>query len=399
MPVRETFLPFGRPCIGEEEIAEVVDTLRSGWIGTGPRCQQFEREFSDYIGCRQAVAVSSCTAGLHLSLVISGIGPGDEVITTPMTFAATGNVIFQVGARPVFVDIDRRTLNIDSLQIEKAITARTRAIVPVHFGGLPCDMERIGAIAQRHGLAVIEDAAHAFGSRYHGRTIGALGNLTSFSFYPNKNITTAEGGMITTESEAVAEELRVWRLHGMSSDAWRRFGARDVIRSEVTCPGFKYNLTDLQAALGIWQLRKAERFLEVRERYAGLYDEAFMEMDEVALQPRPQNVDCGRHALHLYVLLLDVASLRAGRDEFVAALREENVGTGIHYKALHLHQYYQERLGHVAGDFPNAEYVSERTLSLPLSPAMTERDVKDVIQAVKQTVWQFKATRPLVIRQ
>lgn len=392
-PARERFLPFGLPSLGEEEIAEVVDTLRSGWIGTGAKCLRFEEEFRQYVGSRHAVSVSSCTAGLHLALVVSGIGPGDEVITSPMTFAATGNVIIHADATPIFADIDPRTLNILPLEIERRITDRTRAVIVVHFGGLPCDMDEIMAIARRHRLVVIEDAAHAVGGRYRGRNVGTLGELASFSFYANKNITTAEGGMVTTDSAAQADCLRAWRLHGLSADAWKRYTSKELILSDVVYPGFKYNMTDLQASLGLWQLRKLERFLAVREEYAALYDRAFAEMEEVALQTRPPSGSGSRHALHLYVLLLDLERLTCSRDEFVSALRRENIGAGIHYTALHLHPYYMKRFKHSRGDFPNAELASDRILSLPLSPAMTPEDVGCVVEVVRRTLRRFRKGR------
>ncbi len=384
-PVRESFLPFGTPCLGEEEIAEVVDTIKSGWIGTGPKTIRFEQMFRDYVGSEYAVAVSSCTAGLHLSLIAAGVGPGDEVITSPMTFAATGNVIIHQGATPVFVDIDPKTLNIKPELIEGRITERTKAIIPVHFGGLACEMDEIMAIARQHGLLVIEDAAHAIGARYHGKMVGSIGDLTSFSFYANKNMTTAEGGMVTTNNAAFAEKLQIYRLHGLSRDAWQRFKVKRLMLSECIYPGYKYNMTDLQASLGIHQLEKLESFLAIRERYAEMFDDAFRDMPEVSLQPRPKGGD-DRHALHLYVLILDLTRLRVDRNTILSALRAENIGAAWHYKALHLHPYYRERFGYKEGMFPNAEYVSERILSLPLTPRMTEQDVRDVITAVHKVI-------------
>ena len=303
-PVRERFLPFGAPCLGEEEIAEVVDTLRSGWIGTGPKAQMFEDEFATYVGAKYAVSLNSCTAGLFLSLVALGIGSGDEVITTPLTFAATVNVIEHVGARPVFADIDPTTLNIDSGQVERTINSHTRAILPVHFGGLACDMDSLQAIATKHGIAIIEDAAHATGTRYRGRMVGSIGKLTAFSFYANKNLTTGEGGMLTTDDTALDEKIRVLRLHGLSRDAWKRFATRRLMKSDIIMPGYKFNMPDLAAAIGIHQLHKQEKFLEVRERYAQIYDAAFESLP-VILQPRPRDLSFNRHSLHLYLLMLN----------------------------------------------------------------------------------------------
>ncbi len=387
-PVRDTFLAFGVPCLGEEEIEEVVNTLRSGWIGTGPKTQQFEQEFAAYVGCKHAVAVNSCTAGLHLSLLTIDVGPGDEVITTPLTFAATANVIEHCDARPIFVDIDPITLNIDPARLEAAITERTRAIVPVHFGGLACDMDRIMQIAERHRLIVIEDAAHAIGTRYRGRMVGSIGHLTSFSFYPNKNITTIEGGMITTDCDEWAERLQVYRLHGMSTDAWKRYRTRRLTLSDVILPGYKYNMTDVQASLGIHQLRKLESFLAVRERYAKLFDDAFGDMEGVSLQPRPTDGK-NRHALHLYVLLLDPDRFSAGRNEIIDALLAENIGAALHYRALHTHPFYRNKYGYQPQDFPHANRVGEQILSLPLSPKMTRADVDDVIRAVRKVLGAF----------
>jgi len=374
--------------LGEEEVAEVVDTLHSGWIGTGPKTKQFEREFAAYVGCKHAVAVNSCTAGLHLSLLTIAVGPGDEVITTPLTFAATANVIEHCGARPIFVDIDPITLNIDPARLEAAITQYTRAIMPVHFGGLACDMDAIMEIAHRHGLTVIEDAAHAIGTRYRGQMVGSIGHLTSFSFYPNKNITTIEGGMITTDCDDWAERLQVYRLHGMSSDAWKRYRTRRLTLSDVVLPGYKYNMTDVQASLGIHQLRKLESFLEVRERHAKLFDEAFVEMEGVSLQRRSTDGE-DRHALHLYVLLLAPDRFSVSRNEIIDALLAENIGAALHYRALHTHPFYRNKYGYQMQDFPNAYQAGQQILSLPLTPRMTRSDVHDVIQAVRKVLGAF----------
>jgi len=390
-PSSPRFIVFGAPSLGEDEIQEVVATLRSGWIGTGPRTQAFEAAFREYVGAPHAVAVSSCTAALHLSLVVSGVLPGDEVVTTPFTFVATANAILHAGARPVFVDIDRTTLNIDPALAESACTPRTRALLPVHFGGLACDLDALGATARAHGLVLIEDAAHALGARCHGRLIGAHGHLTCFSFYPNKNITTGEGGMITTDRQDWADALRIWRLHGLDHDAWRRFHVQELILSEAVAPGFKYNMTDLQAALGIHQLRRLEGFLALRERYAARYDAAFAELPELIRQPRPAP-GADRHGLHLYLLLLDLGRLTADRNQVLRALRAENVGAGIHYHAVHLHPYYARTLGYRRGDLPNAEWASGRILSLPLGPAMTDEDVENVIRAVRKVVRRYRRT-------
>jgi len=388
-PVRDDFLLFGAPCLGEDEIAEITDTVKSGWIGTGPKTKRFEEDFRDYVGCEYAIAVSSCTAGLHLSLIAAGIGLGDEVLTSPMTFSATANVIVHQGATPVFVDIDDVTLNMNLALVEERITPRTKAIIPVHYGGLPCDMDRIFEIASRHHLTVIEDAAHAVGARYHGKMIGTLGDFTCFSFYANKNLTTAEGGMVTTDDPEAAELMEIYRLHGMSRDAWKRYESKEIVFSESIYAGYKYNMTDLQSSLGIHQLKKLESFQEIRERYAAMYDAAFREMPEISLQPRPSK-EGERHALHLYLLILNLDQLTVDRDKVLVALRAENIGAAVHYKALHLHPFYRDKFGYQGGEFPVAEDLSERVLSLPLTPKMTVGDVEDVIQAVKKVIAYYR---------
>jgi dTDP-4-amino-4,6-dideoxygalactose transaminase len=384
--MREEFLVFGKPQIGEEEIAEVVATLRSGWIGMGPRTIEFERAFAEYVGAKHAIAVNSCTAALHLALIAAGVGPGDEVITTPMTFAATANVIVHTGATPVFADVDRRTQNIDPARVAERITPRTKAILPVHMLGRPAELDPLMALAAAHDLAVIEDAAHAAEAIYRGRHVGTIGHFTAFSFYATKNITTGEGGMLVTGDDAAAERLRVLRLHGISKDAWKRYSAEGFSPYETIEPGFKYNMLDLTAALGLHQLRRVEENLALRERYVALYNEAFAELPGLivpALEPLGPG---DRHAQHLYPILLDLDRLTLDRAGFIDALQERRIGTGIHFTAVHLHQYYRERFGYRRGDFPEAEYISDRTVSLPLSPAMTERDVEDVIAAVTDVV-------------
>lgn len=384
--MRSEFLVFGSPRIDEEEIAEVVATLRSGWIGMGPRTLQFERDFATYAGARHAIAVNSCTAALHLGLIAAGVGPGDEVITTPMTFPASANVIVHQGATPVFVDIERRTQTIDPARIATKITSRTKAILPVDMLGRPADLDPIMSIARQHGLMVIEDAAHAAEARYRGRSVGTIADFTAFSFYATKNITTGEGGMLTTNHDAAAERLRMLRLHGISKDAWKRYSADGFSPYETIEPGYKYNMLDITAALGLHQLRRVEANLRIRERYVALYNEAFAELDGVfvpALEPLGPG---DRHAHHLYPLLLDLDRLGIGRFEFINELRDRNIGTGIHFTALHLHHYYRERFGFQRGDFPETEFVADRTVSLPLSPAMTETDIDDVIEAVTAIV-------------
>lgn len=382
-PVREMFLVFGSPLIEEAEIQEVVACLRSGWISTGPRVGRFEEMFRDYIGAGHARALSSCTAALHLSMIVAGVRPGDEVITSPMTFAATANVITHVGAVPVFADVDRRTMNIDPAAVAKKITPRTRAIIPVHLAGRPCEMDELTALARAHHLIVIEDAAHAIEAVYKGKKVGAIGDLTCFSFYVTKNIITGEGGMVTTDNGAWAAQIEMYGLHGMSKGAWRRYSDEGFKHYQVVYPGYKYNMTDMQAALGIHQLPRIGRYLKRREEIWARYDEAFKGLPAAAPPPPAPGTT---HARHLYTLLIDIDALGRSRDEVQQALHRENIGTGIHFTSVHLHQYYRQAYGYARGDFPNAEYISDRTISLPLSAKLADRDVEDVISAVKRVL-------------
>jgi len=379
--MRKDFLVFGSPLIEEEEIEEIVATLRSGWIGTGPRVARFEQLFKKHIGSREAVAVSSCTAALHLAMLVSGVGPGDEVITTPMTFCATANAIVHTGARPVFVDVEPDTGNIDPALIATAITPRTRAILPVHYAGRPCRMDAIEALARRHGLLLIEDAAHAVEAAYHGRKIGTIGDLTCFSFYATKNVTTAEGGMITTADAELAAKLKMYALHGLSMDAWRRFSDEGYKHYEARVPGFKYNMTDLQAALGLHQIARIERNAARRQAIWARYDEAFETLPVMRPAPiEPETV----HGRHLYTILLKTEAIGKSRDQVLNELIRRNVGTGVHYTAVHLHHYYRQTFGFKPGDFPNAEWIGARTLSLPFSAKLSDHDVEDVIDAVSE---------------
>jgi dTDP-4-amino-4,6-dideoxygalactose transaminase len=388
-PVRETFLPFGAPAIGEEEIAEVVETLRSGWIGQGERVQRFEREFAAAVDAPHAVAVSSCTAALHLSLVAAGVGPGDEVVVPTLTFAASATAVEHAGGVPVFCDVDPETLLIDLEDCARRIAPRTRAILPVHFGGLPCPLDDLLDLAARRGVSVVEDAAHAVGAALGGRPVGSFDTLCCFSFYANKNLTTAEGGMITLRDDALAERLRMLRLHGLSTDAWRRYATNTYVPSELHALGFKYNLTDLQAAIGIHQLAKLERHLRRREELAARYDEVLAPLPGVSLQPRALPGADIRHALHLYLLLVDPARFSVARDELVAAIRAENVGAAIHYRPLHVEPYFRERLGHDPGDFPHALEAGRRVLTLPLTPGMDDADADDVLAAAVKVLSRY----------
>jgi dTDP-4-amino-4,6-dideoxygalactose transaminase len=382
-PVRGEFLPFHRPWIDTSAVKEVVETLESGWITRGPRVEAFEEAFRQYIGCRHALALNSCTAGLHLALVAAGIGPGSEVITSPITFPATANVVIHQGARPVFVDVDEPTLNLDPAKIEERITPKTRAIMPVHFAGQPCDMDAILDIAARHNLLLIEDAAHAIEASFQGRKVGTIGHFTAFSFYATKNMTTGEGGMLTTDDAALAEKARVLSLHGISKDAWKRYDREGPLHWETLAPGYKYNMSDIQAALGLRQLKRLEEWWQIRRSYVRLYRESLRECADLAvLWELPDR----RHAHHLLVILLGLERLAADRDTIVAALKAENVGTGIHFRALHLHPFYREAFGFAPGSYPVAERASERLLSLPLYPRMTRNDLEDAVAAVKKVL-------------
>jgi dTDP-4-amino-4,6-dideoxygalactose transaminase len=387
---RAEFLPFHRPWIDDDEIAEVVDTLRSGWLTLGPKTLRFEAEFAKYLGARHAVAVSSATAGLHLALDVAGIRPGDEVITTPYTFTATAATVLHVGARPVLADIRPDTLNIDPVEVERRITPRTRALVPVHMAGLPCDMEPLRALAERHGLLVIEDAAHALPARYRGRTIGTLSDLTVFSFYAGKNITTGEGGMVTTEREDFAERLRTRRLHGISRDAWKRYTAEGAWYYEVDYPGFKYNMTDLNAAIGLHQLEKSDRFHEIRSRYARRYTDGLGDLPELVLPTVPADRE---HAWHLYLVRVRPETLTIDRAAVIEQLRAANIGTSVHFIPLHLHPHYRAAFGYRPEDFPLALAAYRGAISLPLYPRMTDADVDDVVRTLRRIVGAHRAGR------
>jgi dTDP-4-amino-4,6-dideoxygalactose transaminase len=385
--MRETFLPFARPSIGPEEIQELLDTLASGWITTGPKVERFAAAFSEYVGGRCAVPVSSATAGLHVALLALGVGPGDEVVTTPMTFVATLNTIVHCGARPVLADIDAATLNVRVEEIEKRLSPRTKVILPVHFVGQPADLDPILELAAARGIAVLEDAAHAVGAEYKGRRIGSFPTTSVFSFHPNKNMTTGEGGMVVTEDEAVFDKASLLKFHGMDRESWKRFAKAGSPRYDVAVPGFKYNMMDIQAALGLHQLKRLEGFLAERERLAERYDAALAGRTGLIL---PQRVSYPvRHAWHLYTPLVDVDRLTIGRDGFMAELKKRNIGTGLHYTAAHEFSYYASGYGWRPEDFPEAHFVSERIVSLPLFPGMTESDQDDVVAAIGDVLGEF----------
>lgn len=380
------FLPFALPEIGDEEIAEVIDTLKSGWVTTGPKARRFEQDFAAFLGEPgiEAIAVNSATAGLHLALEALGIGPGDEVITTTHTFTATAEVVRYLGADVRLVDIDPATLNIDPAAIEAAITPRTKAIIPVHFAGMAVDMDAVLAIARRHGLKVVEDAAHALPTTHAGRLVGTLGSdITVFSFYANKTITTGEGGMAVTRDPALAARMKVMRLHGINRDAFDRFTAKvPSWYYEIVAPGFKYNLTDIAAAMGIHQLKRAQAFQQKRAQLAALYDALLADLPLI-LPPRPAAGEV--HSWHLYVLrLTDDAPI--GRDALIEALYAAGIGCSVHYIPLHLHPYWRERYALQAADFPHSQRAYERLLSVPLYTRMTEDDVRRVAAALRQAL-------------
>jgi dTDP-4-amino-4,6-dideoxygalactose transaminase len=368
------FLKYHSPWIDEEDCRAVVEALQSGWITTGPKTAEFEKGFAAYVGARHAVGVTSCTAALHLALVARGVGPGDEVITTPITFSATGNVIVHAGARPVFADVEPDTLNVDPDEIGRRITRRTRAIVPVHFAGHPCDMDPILKMARRRRIAVIQDSAHSIESQYKGRRMGGMGTAACYSFYATKNITCGEGGMIATDDERLAERLRVLRLHGISRDAWKRYGESGYKHYDTVAFGYKYNMFDVQAALGLSQLRKVEEWWRRRRDLAARYDRAFEGLGRLAVRPDV------RTAHYIYVLLVE------GRNRALQAIQSRGVGVGVHFRPLHLHAAYRRRFGYRRGSLPRAEWAGGRALSIPLYPKMTDAEQDRVIDAVRAAV-------------
>jgi dTDP-4-amino-4,6-dideoxygalactose transaminase len=379
--MRENFLVFGSPRIEEDEIEEVVSCLRSGWIGTGPRVAEFERRVAAYKGAAHAVAVNSCTAALHLSILAAGIGPGDEVITTPMTFCASVNAIIHAGATPVLADVDPLSMNIDPEKVRAKITPRTRAVLPVHFAGRACDMDPLCALAEAHGLTVIEDCAHAIETEYHGRKAGTFGDFGCFSFYVTKNVITGEGGMILARNPEHAARLKVLALHGMSADAWKRFGDEGYRHYLVTEAGFKYNMMDLQAAIGLRQLDKVEPFWERRRE---IWQRYTAELSGLPLT-LPAPVEAGtRHAFHLFSILVDEGRAGLSRDAFLTAMTKRKIGVGVHYLSIPEHPFYQQRFGWSPDDCPNARDIGRRTVSLPISPKLTDADVTDVIEAVRE---------------
>lgn len=380
--MRKSFLVFGQPRMFQEEIEEVVDTLRSGWWGTGPKAHEFETRFSQYAQSKYALALNSATAGLHLALDVLGVNKGDEVITSPLTFVATANVIVHRRAKPVFADINPSTWNIDPDEIAKKVTQKTKAIIPVHLHGRPCDMKSIMRLARKHKLKVVEDAAHATESWWHNKKIGSIGDVTVFSFYATKNLATGEGGMLTTNSKKIADEARIKSLHGISKDAWKRYSSSGFAPYEAIYPGYKYNMPDIMAALGVAQLKRLEANLKIRRRYWKLLNQGLEGTPGIILPPDEQLGTV--HARHLYAIVIEPNKLKIARNKFIDALKAENIGAGVHFDPIHLHKYYRETYGYKLGDFPHAEAIGLNTISLPFYPHMTENDVKDVIATVKK---------------
>lgn len=383
--VRESFLSYCLPDITEEEINEMTAALESGWLAKGPRTIEFENRFAEYVGGKYAVGVNSCTAALHISLLAAGIGAGDEVITTPMTFAASANTIIHTGAIPVFADIDPATGCIDPDEVEGRITANTRAIVPVHYGGQACDLDRIYELADSYGLFVSEDAAHAIYTRYKGRMIGnSSQGAVSFSFYATKNICTGEGGMLVTDKEDIAEKARMLVTHGMSRNAWNRYGKGGSWKYDIEEPGYKYNMFDLQAALGLKQLDRLEEMQKRREQIAVKYNTEFQKLDAIEVLPFSEGTTT--HSRHLYIIKLGLDKLEIDRNRFIEELYERNIGASVHFIPVHLMSAYRKRFGFKEGDFPKAEAFFEQIVSLPLYSAMSDQDVDDVVKAIKEIV-------------
>ena len=396
--MRKELLSFSPPLIGEEEISEVIDTLRSDWITTGPKTKLFERQFAAAVGAPSALAVNSCTAALHIALATLGVGPGDVVITTPLTFCSTAHVIEQVGARPVFVDVEPDTLNLDVskaketiLRLHRDAQYRVRAILPVHLYGHSCDMDRLLELASEFNLAVIEDAAHALPAKYKGRMIGSMAStsqvplFTCFSFYATKNLTTGEGGMLTGPPELV-EDARIWSLHGMSRDAWKRYGSEGSWYYEVVRPGFKYNMMDIQAAIGLHQLRKLPEFHARRREIVQKYNSAFSSFRQFQIPIEKKNVE---HAWHIYVLRLNAEFIGISRNQFIDELRARDIASSVHFIPLHLQPYYRDKYRYQRRDFPVAYREYNRMLSLPLFAGMSDQDVDDVVEAVVAIADQY----------
>lgn len=385
MMIRKDFLPFSRPSIGEDAIESVAESIRSGWVAMGPKVAQFEKAISALVSSTYAVSMNSATAGLHSSVMAMGIGPGDEVITTPLTFASTINAILLSGARPVLADIDRHSLNLEAAKVERAITPGTKAVIPVHFAGMPCDMDAMEDIAARHNLMIIEDAAHALGASYKGRAVGSdrgRGHVAVFSFHPTKNITTAEGGIVCTGDGDIAGYLSVFRQNGMSKGAWNRYSSSGNTHYDVPLPGLKYQMSDIQAAIGLSQIKQIDAFNRRRREICGTYERELSDCPGISFQRHAEYEHI--HSRHIFPVIVDTDVLKIDRDAFMEQMKERNIGTALHYTAVHLFSGYAGALGVTRGACPEAEYVSDRILSIPLFPAMTDDDVAYCIEAIRE---------------
>lgn len=385
--MRETFLPFGAPLIEQAEIDEVVTSLKSGWLGTGPKVHKFEEMFKEYKGVKYAMALNSCTAALHLSMLAIGIKPGNEVILPSMTFASTANAVIHAGGKPILVDCEKDTMNMDPEDIERQITPKTKAIIPVYFAGRPCNMDRIVDIANKHNLKIVEDAAHAIEAEYNGKKTGTFGDIGCFSFYVTKNIITGEGGMAITNVEEYANKIKRLSFHGICKDKLHSSSDKKYKHYQVIDRGFKLTMMDIQAAIGIHQLPRVEKYWERRKEIWERYNEAFKDLPVFIPAPIPNGV---KHSYHLYTLLLDIDKLNITRDEFLFEMAKRNIGVGVHYIALHLQPYYQQKYGYKQGDFPNADWISDRTVSIPLSAKLTDNDVQDVINTVREIIALYR---------
>ena len=385
--MQKQFIPFHIPTIEDDEIKEVIDCLKSCWITTGPKVKHFEEKFGQYIGCKHAIALNSCTAALHLALEAIGLKEGDEVVIPTMTFASTGEVVNYFGSRPILIDCQKDTLLIDVNKIEEKINKKTKAIIPVHYAGQSCDMDEIIRIAQEFSLKVIEDAAHSFPTKYKDRMIGTIGEITCFSFYPTKPITTGEGGMACTENDEFARRMKIMSLHGISKDAWKRYTAEGSWYYEVIEAGYKYNMTDIAAALGIAQLKKSDEFYRKREEIANKYTQAFKDVLEIKT---PIVREYGTHAWHLYVIQLNIETLKINRAQFIEKMKEKRIGCSVHFIPLHLHPFYRKTFGCKPEDLPVATYVYEKIVSLPIYPKMSDEDVDCVIDNVIKIIKENK---------
>lgn len=381
---REKFLPIATAVFDEDEKKEIIDTLESGWITLGPRTKQFEQDLASYTGAKHAIALNSCSAALHLAMLAIGIKDGDEVITTPFTFAATAHAIIHCGGTPIFVDIDPKTYNLDPEKVEAAITDKTKAILPVHYGGMSADLDRLKEIAEKHKLLLVEDAAHAIGTQYKSKKIGTIGDLTCFSFHPVKNMTTGDGGAVTTDNDELAEKLMVLRVNGMDKESWKRNTSTGSWDYAIVDEGFKYHMNDLSAALGLHQLKKLDEFMKIRDGIADEYDKQLKDVTEVTVPSRDQSTT--RHAHNIYGILLDTSGMSITRNQVMEELKKYNVGSIVYFRPLHTQPFFKEKYGFKEGDFPNAEHVFERLICLPIYPGMKPEDAVYVANLLKQII-------------